>query len=84
MHFDLNELVQPVMHLDELISPFTNEVKNLPSGKSPSPDGFNTDFTKKYWVIIATDFYELYQGFYDSNICLQSINNSYIVLIPKI
>jgi hypothetical protein len=28
-------------------------------------------------------FYDICQGFYDNNICLQSINNSYIMLIAK-
>jgi hypothetical protein len=41
---------------------------NLPSGKSLDPDGFNTDFMKKWWRIIAADFYELCNGFYDQNI----------------
>jgi hypothetical protein len=54
----------------------------LPADKSPGPDGFNGDFLKS-WPIIATDFYELCQGFYDGNICMQSINGSHIVLIPK-
>jgi hypothetical protein len=52
IHFDLNELLQPVSDLEELHSPFSNEeidsiVMNLPLGKSPDPDGFNTNFMKK-------------------------------------
>jgi hypothetical protein len=48
----LNELLQPVSDLEELHSPFSNEeidsiVMNLPLGKSPDPDGFNTNFMKK-------------------------------------
>jgi hypothetical protein len=89
MHFNLDDLIQPVLDLENLIVPFTQEeidgiVKNFPSKKSPGPDGFNTDFMKKCWPIIASDFYELYQGFYDKDIYLQSINNSFVVLIPKI
>jgi hypothetical protein len=88
MHFDLDDLIQHVLNLENLADPFTHEevdaiVKNLPSGKSQGPDGFNIDFIKKCWPIIAPDFYDLYQGFYDNDICLQSINNSYIVLIPN-
>jgi hypothetical protein len=89
MHFELRDLIQPSDDLEGLIIPFAKEeidqiVKNLPCGKSPGPDGFNTDFIKKCWDIISPDFYDLHQGFYDTNICLQSINNSFIVLIPKL
>jgi hypothetical protein len=89
IYFNLNELIQPVMDLECLITPISHEeidgiVKNLPSGKSLGPDGFNSDFLKKCWPIIASDFYDLCQGFYEKDICLQSINNSFIVLIPKI
>jgi hypothetical protein len=41
MHFDLEDLIQPVRSLEKLVIPFTTEevdgiVKNLPSGKSPA------------------------------------------------
>jgi hypothetical protein len=35
------------------------------------------------WRVIAPNSYELCSGFLDRNICLQSLNGSYIVLIPK-
>jgi hypothetical protein len=74
--------------LDDLGAPFTkNEIDaivlNLPSKKSPGSDGFNSNFIKKCWRIIAPDFYELCFGFYE-NLCPRSINGSYIVLILKI
>jgi hypothetical protein len=53
-------------------------------GKSPGPDGFNTDFMKKCCNTISQDFYDMCNGFYNSNICLQSINGSYITLLPKV
>jgi hypothetical protein len=34
--------------------------------------------------VISNDFYQLCADFFDNNICLQSINGSYIVLIPKV
>jgi len=58
-------------------------VKNLPSYKAPGPDGFNTDFLKKCWPIICEDFYRLFEDFHRGKVCLQSINGSYITLIPK-
>jgi hypothetical protein len=38
-------------------------VKALPSDKAPGPDGFNTDFLKKYWPLICQDFYKLFDDF---------------------
>ena len=55
----------------------------MPTDKSPGPDGFNTDFFKKAWPIIKEDFYALCSAFYNGDICLQSINGSYITLILK-
>lgn len=40
-------------------------------------------FVKKCWPIISQDFYNLCHAFYEGNVCLQSINGSYITLIPK-
>ena len=56
----------------------------MPTDKSPGPDGFNTDFIKKAWPIIKEDFYALCSAFNNGDICLQSINGSYITLIPKV
>jgi len=71
-----------------LEEPFSHEevdlvVASLPSDKSPGPDGFNTDFIKKYWLIIKHYFYNLIQSFFDGSPCLQSLNSSYITLIPR-
>jgi hypothetical protein len=89
IYFDLNNLLLPLDNLLSPEDPFTNEeilsiVKDLPTDKSPGPYGFNSDFLKKCWPIVQHDFLELCQGFYDKNLCMQSINSSHIVLIPKI
>jgi hypothetical protein len=52
MHFDLSSLLVPIVNLEDLTLPFSNDeidgvVSNLKSNKSPGPDGFNTDFMKK-------------------------------------
>lgn len=59
-------------------------VVGLPLDKSLGPDGFNTNFVKKCWPLIKHDFYELCQAFYMGEVCLQSINGSFITLIPKV
>jgi hypothetical protein len=66
------------------IEEIDNIVKNLPSGKSPGLNGFNTDFLKRCWGVISHDFYDLCDAFCNNTLHIQSINNSYIVLILKI
>jgi hypothetical protein len=86
--FDLPELLIRNEELHELDTPFTkleidNIIKSLPLDKSSGLDGFNTNFIKKCWHIIAQDFYDLCEKFYHDEVCLRSINGSFIVLIPK-
>lgn len=76
------------MDLSELILPFTtveidSVIKELPSDKSPGPDGFNGCFLKKCWGIIKLDFYKFCEDFYEGKVSLQSINSSFITLVPK-
>jgi len=91
MLLDLETLLSqsPPVDLSFLEEPFTNEeidqvIASLPTDKSPGPDSFNTDFIKKCWPIIKQDFYALCHAFHGGRICLQSLNGSYITLIPKI
>ena len=68
--------------------PFSDEeinsiVKELPSDKSPGPDGFNNEFMKACWDIIGPDVRKLIHAFHEGNISLESINTSYISLIPN-
>jgi hypothetical protein len=86
--FDLSGLImlQEGLHwLDEHFSKqeIDSIVAALPSDKSPGPDRFNTIFIKKCWPVISQDFYDLCEQFYHGDVCLQSINSSFIVLIPK-
>lgn len=88
MHFDLSTLLEFHDDLDWMQEPFSAEeidqvVKNLSSNKSPGSDGFNGDLLKKCWYIIAQDFYALLAAFYEGEICLHSINGSYVTLVPK-
>jgi retron-type reverse transcriptase len=88
MYFDLASILRTDINLGDLERPFSKEeidkiISALPNNKSPGPDGFNGKFMKKCWHIIAQDFYKLCEGFFDGNICLSSINSSYITLVPK-
>jgi hypothetical protein len=54
MYFDLHSLLSATKILDFLKELFIKEeinsvVQNLPTDKSPGPDGFNGDFLKKCW-----------------------------------
>ena len=88
MGFDLSSLIAPVLGLEELDAPFSDDeisavLKDLPTDWAPGPDGFNGMFVKKCWTIIETDFRKLVKDFFEGRISLQNINSSFITLIPK-
>jgi hypothetical protein len=89
MLFDLDSLFPPSLDLCSLDLPFLqseidNVISQLPSDKSPSPDGFNNEFFRKCWPIIKGDFYRLCEAFFSRNLCMQSINISFITLLLEI
>lgn len=88
MLFNLDDLVQPIDGLGSLEEAFSRVeigdiVTKLPNNKSPGPDGFNNEFVKGCWPLIADDFYWLCRAFNDGEVCLRSINGSHITLVPK-
>ena len=88
MLFNLDELIQH-HDLSALDAPFTVDeiekvAKEFPTDRAPGPDGFNGMFLKKCWDIINQDFYTMVWDFFEGNCDIQSINISYITLIPKI
>jgi hypothetical protein len=58
-------------------------VKKMPADRAPGADGFNGLFVKKCWPIIKEEFYSLDKEFQEGKLNLQSINGSYITLVPK-
>jgi len=88
MGFNLSDLLLRADDLDSLQEAFSNNeidgiVRSLPNNKSPKPDGFTNEFLKGCWPLVAQDFYRLCENFYNGQVCLKSINNSHIALIPK-
>jgi hypothetical protein len=58
MYFDLHSLLNASIELDNLEEPFLKEeidgvVVDLPSDKSPRPNGINGDFLRKCWLVVA-------------------------------
>jgi hypothetical protein len=85
----MSSLISLSMNMDSSISPFLTEeidniIRHLPLDKASGPDGFNGLFLKKCWPVIKEDFYKLCQDFFDGSVNLESINGSFITLIPKI
>jgi hypothetical protein len=88
-NFRFSDYIQPASDLDSLSASFLhseidNLVAELPSDKAPGPDGFNGLFIKTCWPIIKYDFYCLCHDFWEGNVNLQSINDAFITLVPKI
>lgn len=86
-HLQLHQLLTPEA-LSELEASFLKEeidhvINHMPADKSPGPDEFNDAFLKNCWDIIAPDFYKLIEDFYHGVVNIQSINYSFITLIPK-
>ncbi|XP_073359845.1 uncharacterized protein [Aegilops tauschii subsp. strangulata] len=84
----LNEDSVEISDHADLEIPFSDEeindvVKNLPSDKSPGPDGFNNEFLKSCRDIIGHDIRQLIHAFHAGSVDIESINSSFITLIPK-
>jgi hypothetical protein len=90
MLFDLQTMFEPADNLQGLVEVFTKAeidlvVRHLPPDKAPGPNGFNGLFMKKKcWPIIKHDFYKLCHDFYNETVNLESLNDGFITLVPKI
>ena len=89
MLFDLDRLINIDIDLSSLVAPINRAeidkiIKLIPIDKAPGPDGFNGLFLKKYWPIIKESFYQLCDDFFSRTLDLESINYSFITLIPKV
>jgi hypothetical protein len=72
---NLGELFVLAEDLELLETPFTHEeiddvVKSFAIDKSSASDGFNNDFLKKCWSIVAPEFYALREVFQNGEVCL--------------
>ena len=71
-----------------LNSPFTEEkiskvIFQLDRDKAPGPDGFTIAMFQDCWDVIKEDLVRVLAEFHRSGIINQSINVTFIVLLPK-
>ncbi|KAJ9678515.1 hypothetical protein PVL29_020639 [Vitis rotundifolia] len=51
--------------------------------KEPGPDGFTLAFWQSCWEFIKEEILEMFKEFYEHSSFLKSLNNTFLVLIPK-
>ena len=51
--------------------------------KAPGPDGFSLFFWQCCWDFVKEEILEMFKEFHNHNMFLKSINNIFLVLIPK-
>ncbi|RVW79590.1 Transposon TX1 uncharacterized 149 kDa protein [Vitis vinifera] len=73
---------------ENLERPFTEDeihvaLMEMNGDKAPSPDGFTMDFWQSCWDFIKEEILEMFKDFYEHSSFLKSLNNTFLVLIPK-
>ncbi len=89
---DLENLISPVISEPEnnmlCQIPSPEVIKDILFGmqslKSPGSDGLPLFFYKKYWKVVGQSVIKAVQNFFVSGKMLKEVNNSFIILIPKI
>ncbi|RVW81724.1 LINE-1 retrotransposable element ORF2 protein [Vitis vinifera] len=51
--------------------------------KAAGPNGFSLFFWQRCWDFVKEEILEMFKEFHDQNMFLKSINNTFLVLIPK-
>ncbi|WKA01542.1 hypothetical protein VitviT2T_019819 [Vitis vinifera] len=51
--------------------------------KAPGPDGFTMAFWQSCWDFVKEKILEMFKDFYEHSSFLKSLNNTFLVLIPK-
>ncbi|RVX22233.1 LINE-1 reverse transcriptase-like [Vitis vinifera] len=73
---------------ETLERPFTEDeiyvaLMEMNGDKAPGPDGFTMAFWQSCWEFIKEEILEMFKDFYDHSSFLKSLNNTFLVLIPK-
>ena len=56
---------------------------DLNGDKAPSPDGFTLAFWQNCWDFAKEEILDMFKEFYEQNVFLKSLNNTFLVLLPK-
>ena len=51
--------------------------------KAPGPDGFTVAFWQSCWDFTKEEIMEMFKEFHEHSFFLKSLNNTFLVLIPK-
>ena len=66
---------------------FENEIQSalmeMNGDKAPGPDGFTMAFWQSYWDFVKVEILEMFKEFHEQSSFLKSLNNTFLVMIPK-
>ena len=82
----LNQISQ--QEADTLELPFMEKevhlaLMDMNGDKAPSPDGFMVAFWQFCWEFVKEEVLEMFKEFHEQNAFLKSLNNTFLVLLPK-
>ncbi|RVW64952.1 putative ribonuclease H protein [Vitis vinifera] len=68
--------------------PFTEEeiqgaLMEMNGDKAPGPDGFTLAFWQSCWEFVKEEIIEMFKEFFEHSSFLKSLNNTFLVLIPR-
>ncbi|RVW92209.1 putative ribonuclease H protein [Vitis vinifera] len=56
---------------------------DMSGDKAPGPDGFTMAFWQRSWDFVKEEILEMFKEFHEQGSFLKSLNNTFLVLIPK-
>ena len=83
---NLNQISQQEAEILEF--PFSEDevhsaLMDMNGDKAPSPDGFTVAFWQCCWEFMKDEVLEMFTEFHEQNSFLESLNNTFLVLLPK-
>jgi hypothetical protein len=80
----VNTSIFQSLNAEITVSELDSTIENLSLNKAPGPDGFTSEFYKKFKHLMIPDLLEVYKiVLHNEEASLYPLNDSFIVLIPK-